>query len=555
MSTIRKELVWNIKKKVFRLSSNEIYQVAKDIATDSEPERELDPTDEEGCMEHIISYMHSDTLLGLEDEGMSQLLALDDLIGQVINANAPINFPVGPLSEGDTQVTPSHSPSTTVPNPTSQPHSHTNSTVTQPQSHSHTHTNTTIQSVEELRQVYEELGEKLRRCGSTAAPPATAFPHQSESESHSMPQMMSERPVVLRDLSYLQRRDFKVHGGQVGDQSSDLNYNNISKQIDEGMREGFAEAEVVRGVLRVIKPGAFKDMLVNKDSITVTELKGFLRSHLGEKATTEMFQELMCARQSDQESPQQFLYRMIGLKQKLLFQSRQTSTDISYDPKTIQEVFLHTIYQGLGTKHADLRQRLRPLISNSLVTDEEILSQVMKILSDESEHQRRLGQPPRQKTTQAHSAKVEAGDCNNNDKSWDKATDNKNSQTIQQLSAQVETLTHMVASLMDQCTTNTQVFCPLPRPAHLQSPPPPQPSPSRPAQPQLRQPTVQARGRTARCSKCTEQNLQECNHCFVCGEAGHRAVGCLKRAKVQGNGARSLWRDTQRPVNSFSPKQ
>ncbi|KAK0148946.1 hypothetical protein N1851_010630 [Merluccius polli] len=79
-----------------------------------------------------------------------------------------------------------------------------------------------------------------------------------------MPQMISERPVVLKDLSYLQRRDFKVHGGQVGDQNSDLNYN-ISKQIDEGVKEGFAEAEVVRGVLRIIKPGAFKDMLVNKD--------------------------------------------------------------------------------------------------------------------------------------------------------------------------------------------------------------------------------------------------------------------------------------------------
>ncbi|KAK0135133.1 hypothetical protein N1851_029046 [Merluccius polli] len=122
---------------------------------------------------------------------------------------------------------------------------------------------------------------------------------------------------------------------------------------------------------------------------------------------------------------------MIGLKQKLLFQSRQASTDISYDHKTIQEVFLHTIYQGLGTKHAGLRQRLRPLISTSQVTDEEILRQVMKIISDENEHQRRLGQPPRQKATQAHSAKVETGDGNNNDKSQDTASDNKKLQTIQ----------------------------------------------------------------------------------------------------------------------------
>ncbi|KAJ8006165.1 hypothetical protein DPEC_G00125410 [Dallia pectoralis] len=210
-------------------------------------------------------------------------------------------------------------------------------------------------------------------------------------------------------LTPTRRRDSKVHGGQVGDQNSDLTYNNISKQIDEGVKEGFADAEVVRGVLRIIKPGAFKDMLVNKHSITVSELKGFLRSHLGEKATTELFQELMCARQLDQEPPQQFLYRMIRLKQKILFQSRQASADISYDPK---------------------------------------------IISDENEHQRRLGQPPRQKTTQAYSAKVEERDHNNNKST---ASDNKNIQTMQQLTSQVETLTHMVVSLMEQRAASTRV--------------------------------------------------------------------------------------------------
>lgn len=99
-------------------------------------------------------------------------------------------------------------------------------------------------------------------------------------------------------------------------------------------------------------------MLVNKDDMTVLKFKGFLESHLREKASAEMFQELMCARQLEQEPPQQFLYRMIGLKQKLLFQSRKANAGISYDPKTIQMVFLHTFYQGLGARHIDLRQTL-----------------------------------------------------------------------------------------------------------------------------------------------------------------------------------------------------
>lgn len=78
---------------------------------------------------------------------------------------------------------------------------------------------------------------------------------------------------------------------------------------------------------------------------------------------------------------------MIGPKQKLNFQSKQTKTDISYNPKTIQEVFLHTVYQGLGDKYADMRQRRRPLSSNNNVTDEEILREVTTIISEESEEE------------------------------------------------------------------------------------------------------------------------------------------------------------------------
>lgn len=272
MSAARKELVWGIKKQLFRLSSHDIYQVAKDIAVNSQHEEELNANDEEGCMEYVVSYMQSDTLLGLEDGGMGQLLVLNDLVGRIINADAPVNIPVVALSDGNTHVTPSYSPSTTTPNSATQPYPHSDSTVMQTQPPSNTHIHTTTQPLEELRQEYEELGEKLRRRACTETPSPTTYFHQAGSELHYMPQGILERPVMLKDLSYLQRRDFKVHGGQVGDQNSDLNYSNISKQI-EGVKEGFAEAEVVRGVLRIIKPGAFKDMLMNKDSITVPELK------------------------------------------------------------------------------------------------------------------------------------------------------------------------------------------------------------------------------------------------------------------------------------------
>ncbi len=59
-------------------------------------------------------------------------------------------------------------------------------------------------------------------------------------------------------------------------------------------------------------------MLVNKDDLTTDGLKRFLRSHIRDKNVTELFQELTSARQNDKESPQQFLYRIMGLKQRVL---------------------------------------------------------------------------------------------------------------------------------------------------------------------------------------------------------------------------------------------
>lgn len=59
--------------------------------------------------------------------------------------------------------------------------------------------------------------------------------------------------MSLRDLAYVPRREFKVLGGQVDDNSSDRNCNNICKQMDGVTREGFPDTERARGVLRIIK--------------------------------------------------------------------------------------------------------------------------------------------------------------------------------------------------------------------------------------------------------------------------------------------------------------
>ncbi|XP_026024225.1 uncharacterized protein LOC113022723 [Astatotilapia calliptera] len=214
-----------------------------------------------------------------------------------------------------------------------------------------------------------------------------------------MRQSKPDHMVSLRDLPFLQRREFKVHGGQVGDIASDISYHGLCKQIEEGLKVKHTEGEIIQGVLRIIKPGQFKDMLISKDDLTLIELKSLLRSHLSEKSGSELFQELLSTKQHDHETPQQFLYRMIGLKQKVMFASRQDNMDVAYETRTIQNVFLRTIHQGLLPKYSDIRNELKPLLSDYSVSDEALIRQVNKVSSEESERQRRLGYSTRQKVT------------------------------------------------------------------------------------------------------------------------------------------------------------
>lgn len=90
---------------------------------------------------------------------------------------------------------------------------------------------------------------------------------------------ISDQVVRLSDVaSLLPCREFKVHGGQLSDSGSEISPNSICKQVDEGFKEGFNEYEVIRIVIKVTKPGNFREMLTNKDDLMVDELKRFLRT-------------------------------------------------------------------------------------------------------------------------------------------------------------------------------------------------------------------------------------------------------------------------------------
>lgn len=123
--------------------------------------------------------------------------------------------------------------------------------------------------------------------------------------------------------------------------------------------------------------------------------------------------------------------------------------------------------------------------------------------SEESERQRRLGHCPRQKVNHAHAVQYEP------DKDIIKPPESKaknREKAIEELSAKVDALTRVVEFL---AATKTEEPC--------------QHSPAKQK--------LKLNSKQYGCPECIKRGASTCNHCFRCGEAGHRAFWCLKHAQ------------------------
>lgn len=529
----RKKLMWTIKKDLLALSPEELFQIAAALGpVPGLDESSFSSGDEEACFEYITSYMQSKALLESEDRGMAYLLQLKDEIDLTVEIRKS-GSPIQVLDNGISTMSVSNEYDVNVEKPINVQMGSVVGVETMDADKAHPSHNSATANDTEMQKIlasYEEINQKIRQfipsqtSQSTPQSPVR-LPHLSSTRQRgeNATTMNHDKMVSLRELSFLHRREFKIQGGQIGDQGSDITYNNVCRQIEEGLKEQFSEVEIVRAVLRAIKPGHFKDMLMNKDGLPIGELKDFLHSYLGEQSNMELFQELMCTKQKDNETPQQFLYRVIGLKQKILSASKYTDPDVKYTENTVQDIFLHTVYQGFAHKYDNLRRELKPLLADTNVTDETILKQTNRTMSDDNERQRRLGPAVRHKPTSVYSAQGEANAAQSLNVTEKNEGKKPKTDVIQELTEKVEKLTSLV-ELMQQSVGKQK---------------------SEQASYQKRGKVDGKREKPYSCEKCIERNLLDCTHCFYCGEDGHRAIGCLKNPKHQGNYRRSLPGDRQ----------
>ena len=379
--------------------------------------------------------------------------------------------------------------------------------------------------IHEMQQHYERLLENQRREFEALIGNIPGMDRNSAQNPRSVRNSASTWNVQnQQDAASFFRRELKIQG-QIGEQgrNDQMSFVSLSRQIESAVEKGYSEKEVIEAIIKSMKPGLqLRSYIETLRDLTLPRLRQILRSHYKEKSGTQLYQELATMCQGPKESPETFLLRALDLRQKILFASQEADTNLKYDPDLVQGMFLRTIETGL--RDDNILMKLRPILQNTLISDEELIHQVSSISSAETERQARLG-----KTAKGFQASaVVATDERENEpvsqkSSHEKTTGSHILATVQAMQAQIKTIQEQLAAQH----TSTPTITHSPRPTVASGG------------------DINSRDQNTNvsyaCKSCKEKGTSaECRHCNYCQGDNHFARNCRKRQadqrQKQGNG-------------------
>ena len=189
------------------------------------------------------------------------------------------------------------------------------------------------------------------------------------------------------------------------------------------------------------------------------------------------YQELSSATQQANKTAQEFLIRLIILRQKTLFTSQEDKTLVKYDYQLVQNTFLWTLGTGLNES---LKNEMRVTLENPNVTDEDLMEALNKAMTV---FEKRVQEP----------TKIRANEIKSTVKEETKDNPKSNEDKVfRDLAVGLAELRATVAQLGEKINNS-------------------QTRDSRTSRP-----------RKQGCQTCQESG-ELCNHCFKCGGANHYA--------------------------------
>ena len=284
-----------------------------------------------------------------------------------------------------------------------------------------------------------------------------------------------------------------------------------------------SEEEIVDAVIKAINPGIqLRNYLESiGPALTLPRLRKILRSHYQEKNAIELHHSLATVHQKKSEDAQSFVLRTLNLRQKLLFATQEAGTKIKYDNSVIQSLFRHAVETGL--QDDAIRARIRPMLQQDDVDDDELLIQVGLAAATETERKEKLKshQASCSATTTA-SPPSEPSEGQNSEAS--KKNKKQGSDWEERILAALHAVQQDVSKLQEEMRGSGSTGST----------------------------GSQKRGKPERysssakrgCESCQANSRgEECNHCWKCGSSEHWARGCRVQKAPMGNSGGVLPRD------------
>lgn len=525
MESELEKLQLKIKGALYQLTSGQLTEICNTLQISGPEERCVTGKNRSQLVSHIIKHLEQEELTDLEDEGMSVLLNVQDIIDTLQNE---------------------------IPNQSDEQEK-------------------MQKEVEALRLSLEEKESAMRD-----------FINKNKTPSSCISTPVKNISLAQPDSS-MWRKEFKI-AGQIGEpgQKDKLTFSSLARQIESGLSKGYPEPDIIDAVIRAITPCLqLRSYLEGKDNLTLPALRRILRSHYQERGATDLYKQLTSEVQSSKESPQNFLVRAMDLRQKILFASQEAESGLKYDPALVQSLFMHTVLTGL--QNDNIKSDLQPYLSQIHTSDELLLERVNIACANEKERQdkKKSNGPSRVANVSAvQPSEVTVEKKRTNQQSTPPLPPELLGE-IKEMRADMVMLKDLkaeVSQIMETIQKNTSPLYPSPSTecqklpvsspmfSTPQSPPygaesntmpyyhQQQPVATREYRPtfgpgRIRE-TAQFQQRFApqqyyparrpqpRCVACIQEGEEYCQHCFRCGSTEHFRAGCRaeRRAKLESRG-------------------
>ena len=128
----------------------------------------------------------------------------------------------------------------------------------------------------------------------------------------------SGKGTEVKGPSTVLRKDVRISGkiGNFGKEEGSVSFTSLVYAI----KVDYENYEIVEACIKAIEPGSkLHPYLEGKPDLTFPVLRKISSSHFGEPSATELYRQLNSSVQEPRETPQQFMVRVMDLRQKIIF--------------------------------------------------------------------------------------------------------------------------------------------------------------------------------------------------------------------------------------------